>query len=239
MRDPSDQPVPFARQYNAGVSGRKPREERWTELLTVAARIFAQRGYDATSLQDIAQELGILKGSLYYYINTKGDLLCHLLRSAHEQGLRNIQPIAEGPGNAIERLAGMIRRHAQYVCTDRDRTAVFLHERKRLTPEQRAEYLGDEHAYRHCFQTVLAEGQKEGLIRTEIDAKLQALCLLSSLNSIYQWYKPSAEFSAEAIGDTFVMGWLGGVATPEGSAIAESLKSVPSPRARRKKAVKE
>lgn len=207
----------MARQQTSGGGGRKPREERWNELLKVAAKIFARKGYDATSLQDIAVELGILKGSLYYYITTKDDLLCHLLSSAHKQGLENIEPIAAGPGNAVERLAAMIRRHVHYVCTDRDRTAVYLHERKRLSPEQRAQHLGDEHAYRNYFQAVLADGQAEGLVREDVDIKLTALCLLSSLNSTYQWYKPSGEFAAVTVGETFVSGWLGGIATPAGA----------------------
>jgi AcrR family transcriptional regulator len=210
---------PAARQRKT-AGERKPREERWTELLDVAARIFARSGYDGTSLQEIADELGILKGSLYYYINTKGDLLAHLLRNAHEKGIRNIQPIAEGQGDPIKRLAQMIRTHARYVCTDRDRTAVFLHERKRLTTEQRKAFLGDEHAYRRFFEAVLVEGRQQGLVRAELDPKLTALCLLGSLNSLYQWYKPGGEFSSDAIGDTFVTSWLGGITTQQGAAMA-------------------
>ena len=205
------------------VGERKPREERWAELLDVAAKTFATRGYDATSLQDIADALGILKGSIYYYIKTKGDLLAHLLRNAHEKGIRNIQPIADGPGDPLSRLAAMIRVHTHYVCTDRDRTAVFLHERKRLTPEQRAEYLGDEHAYRRYFEQVLQQGQDAGLIREDLNPKLAALCLLGSLNSIYQWYKPSATFSVDAIGDTFVTSWLSGVSKEARSAAVIAL----------------
>lgn len=205
------------------VGERKPREERWAELLDVAAKTFATRGYDATSLQDIAGALGILKGSIYYYIKTKGDLLAHLLRNAHEKGIRNIQPIADGPGDPLSRLAAMIRTHTNYVCTDRDRTAVFLHERKRLTPEQRAEYLGDEHAYRRYFEQVLQQGQDAGLIRDDLDPKLAALCLLGSLNSVYQWYKPSATFSVDSIGDTFVVSWLSGVSTDAGAATVVAL----------------
>jgi len=228
-----DRVASMARQQTSGGGGRKPREERWNELLKVAAKIFARKGYDATSLQDIAEELGILKGSLYYYIKTKDDLLCHLLSSAHKQGLQNIESIAAGPGNAIERLAAMIRRHVQYVCTDRDRTAVYLHERKRLSPEQRAQHLGDEHAYRHYFQAVLADGQAEGLVRQDIDIKLTALCLLSSLNSTYQWYKPSGEFAAVAVGETFVTGWLGGILTAAGAAVSAPPTALPRKQAAR------
>lgn len=202
-----------ARQHKTS-GDRKPREERWAEILDVAAQVFSEKGYDATSLQEIASRTGILKGSIYYYINTKADLLAHLLRQAHETGLRNIEPIANGPGNAAERLAGMIRAHAEYVCTDRSRTAVFVHERKRLTSEQRKEFLGDEHVYRHLFQQVIEEGQREKLINPEIDPKLTALCLLGSLNSLYQWFRPNGEFSVTMISNHFVTSTLHGIVLP-------------------------
>ncbi len=221
----ADNTAPPARQHKTS-GDRKPREERWAEILDVAAQVFSEKGYDATSLQEIATRTGILKGSIYYYINTKGDMLAHLLRQAHETGLRNIQPIADGPGSAAERLEAMIRVHAEYVCTDRARTAVFVHERKRLTEEQRKEFLGDEHAYRHLFQKVIEEGQREGLIHAHLDAKLSSLCLLGSLNSLYQWYQTDGQFSVAKICDHFVASTLTGIIVPVASAPKKKVKTV-------------
>jgi AcrR family transcriptional regulator len=205
---------------------RKPREERWAELLDVAAEVFFEKGYDATSLQEIADRTGILKGSIYYYINTKGDLLAHLLREAHETGLRNVEPIARRAGSPIERLKDMIRAHVTYVCSDRARTAVFVHERKRLTTEQRREYLGDEHAYRRLFQNVIVEAQGLDLVDDALDPKLLALCLLGSLNSLYQWYRPEGGFGLDKIADHYIAigidGMTGKARTGRGGA---SLKS--------------
>lgn len=190
---------------------RKKKEDRWAELLEVAAKVFAEKGYDGTTLQDIADRTGILKGSIYYYISTKADLLAHLLREAHNNGIRNISPIANGSEDPLERLKAMIEVHARYVCTDRARTAVYLHERKRLTDEQRREYLGDEHAYRKLFEKVIREAQGQGSIRPGVDPKLLAICLLGSLNSVYQWYRPNGEFSISKISDHFIQGWLHGI----------------------------
>jgi len=198
-----------------GARDRKPREERWTEILDVAAKVFAERGYDGTSLQEIANRTGILKGSIYYYINTKADLLGHLLQQAHETGLAQIQPIAENGGPADKRLADMIFSHVNYVCRDRDRTVVFLHERKRLSSEERKKYLGDEHAYRRLFERVIVEGQSEGTIRPELEPKLTALCLMSSLNSIYHWFRGNQQFSAEKISCHLVSTTLSGLAVPK------------------------
>jgi AcrR family transcriptional regulator len=192
---------------------RKKKEDRWAEILDVAATVFAEKGYDGTTLQDIADRTGILKGSIYYYIETKGDLLAHLLRETHEKGMSNVTPIAEGSGDPVDRLKRMIHAHARYVSTDRARTAVFVHERRRLTDAQRKEYLGDEHAYRRVFEQVIKEGQAEGLIDGDSDPKLLAIWLLGSLNSLYQWYRPRGEFSLAKIIDHFINVWSRGIVT--------------------------
>lgn len=197
---------------------RKPRDERWAQILDVAAQEFFEKGYDATSLQAIANRTGILKGSIYYYIKTKEDLLGSLLQEAHQKGLRNIRPIVEGPGNPIQRLAAMIRCHVDFVCTDRARTAVFLHERQRLSEEKRKECLGDEHAYPQLFQRVIVEGQKAALIQEHLNPQLTALCLIGSLNSLYEWFQPTGKFSVAAIGEHYVAVSLSGMTTPEGVA---------------------
>lgn len=207
-------PAPRAKipaRASKGRTDRKPREERWSEILDVAAKVFAEQGYDGTSLQDIADHLGILKGSIYYYINTKAEVLGHLLQQAHEAGLARIRPIADRPEPADKRLADMIFSHAKFVCTDRNRTAVFLHERKRLTPEERKQYLGDESAYQKVFERVISEGQAEGTLRKDLDPQLTALYLLGSLNSVYQWFRESKQFSTQAICEHLVSTTLDGL----------------------------
>lgn len=205
------------RKY-AATGDRKPRDERWAQLLEVAAQVFSEKGYAGTSLQEIASRTGILKGSIYYYIKTKEDLLAHLLRETYDKGLQAIRPIAEGEGNPIERLAAMIRGHIEYVCTDRARTAVFIHEYKRLSAEQRKQFLGEDHLYRNLFQKVIAEGQKAGLLQPKLDAKLAALCLLGSLNSLYEWYSPTGEFPTSVIAQHFVATTVSGLTTAQGVA---------------------
>jgi TetR/AcrR family transcriptional regulator, cholesterol catabolism regulator len=222
-----DEPVD-PKQLKKGL--RKPKDERWAQILDVAAQVFFEKGYDATSLQDIANRTGILKGSIYYYIKTKEDLLASLLQEAHEKGLRTIRPIATGAGDPIHRLAAMIRCHVDFVCNDRARTAVFLHERQRLSEGKRKEYLGDEHAYPQLFRRVIVEGQKEKLIHRRLDPHLTALCLIGSLNSLYEWFQLDGKFSVSAIGEHYIAVTLSGMTTPEGVA---SLGTRPDAKRRR------
>lgn len=204
--------VASVRSRRAPSTGdRKPREERWAELLDVAAEVFGEKGYDGTSLQEIANRTGIMKGSIYYYIKTKGDLLAHLMRQIHERGIANVAPIAHRGGRAVDRLRDMMRAHVVYVCTDRARTAVFVHERRRLTPDQRKAFLGDEHAYRGLFEDVIVEAQREGQVRADLNAKLLSLCMLGSLDSLYCWYRPDGGFKADEIADHYIASTMEGI----------------------------
>src|ERR1700761_2603639 len=165
---------PPGRAQRRGGGERKPREERWSELIEVATEVFYAKGYDAASLQDIADRLGMLKGSLYYYIQSKEDLLFDVIKAVHEEGLANIESLAAGEGNPLERLRSVIIGHIDHECRNMTQTAVFLHELQALSPERQAEIIGDEHAYRRVFVDLIETGQREGLIRAEMDPKLAA-----------------------------------------------------------------
>ena len=207
-------------------SERKPREERWAELLDAATGVFAEKGYDAASLQDIAERVGILKGSIYYYIDSKADLLAHLLRETHQTGLQNITEQSRGENDPLTRLFQMIVGHIFYVCSNLNKTAVFLREIRKLNSEQRAEILGDEHGYRRVFERVISEGLALGLIRSQVNPKLAAVCTLSSLNSIYTWYHEGGEFTPVEIAQNLSTSTLMGLATPKGVRILASLPRV-------------
>lgn len=198
-----------------GANDRKPREERWEELLSAAADIFYEKGYDATSLQDIADRVGILKGSIYYYIKSKADLRDHLLVDVHHSGIDMMRRCASVEGSALEKLESMIRGHVDYICRNLAKTAVYLQELKKLTPDERAAMLGP-NTYRNVILDVLRLGRDEGLLLPELDLKLTAQVMLGSLNSIYQWYQPSVARPCAAIADHLVGVLLRGHATEQG-----------------------
>ena len=222
---------PPGRAQRRGGGERKPREERWSELIEVATDVFYAKGYDAASLQDIADRLGMLKGSLYYYIQSKEDLLYDVIKSVHEEGLANIESLAAGEGDPLERLRDVIIGHIEHECQNLTKTAVFLHELQALSPERQAEIIGDEHAYRRVFVDLLEAGQRAGLIRAEVNPKLAALSILGSVNWVYRWFRTGGEFTAHQIGEQFADQALRGVATPEALA---RLQASAAPSARRR-----
>ena len=93
-----------------GARRSRPPRRRRQEILEAAAGVFHAKGYKATSIQDIADAVGILKGSLYYYITSKEDLLFEILEDVHQQGLRNLERIEATPRDAAAADPGL--RHA-------------------------------------------------------------------------------------------------------------------------------
>ena len=206
---------PAGRSARRSGGERKPREERWAELIEVATQVFYEKGYDGASLQDIADRLGMLKGSLYYYIQSKEDLLFEVISAVHKQGLAVIRSRAAAPGDPLQRLAHVIVGHVEHTCRNLVATAVFLHELSALPPERRVEVLGSEHAYQGVFRHLIELAQKDGLARADLDPRLAALSVLGSTNWVYRWFRPGGEFSAEQIAAELADMAIRGIATPE------------------------
>ncbi|MGH3627141.1 MAG: TetR/AcrR family transcriptional regulator [Sciscionella sp.] len=195
------QPAGRAQRRNGGE--RKPREQRWAQLIEVATEVFFEKGYEAASLQDIADRLGMLKGSLYYYIHSKEDLLFDVISEVHRVGLANIESLAEQGDGALERLHNVVVGHLEHECHNLTRTAVFLHELQALPPHRQQAIIGGEHAYRAVFSHLIQDGQREGSVRDDLDPKLAALSVLGSINWVYRWFRPGGEFTPRQIGEQF------------------------------------
>ncbi|QYN20856.1 TetR/AcrR family transcriptional regulator [Amycolatopsis sp. DSM 110486] len=194
---------PAGRAERRGGGSRKPREERWAELFAVATEVFYEKGYEGASLQHIADRLGLLKGSLYYYIHSKEDLLFEVMSEVHRQGLANIVELASRPGDPLQRLRNVVIGHVDHMCSNLTGTTVFLHEMAALPEERQAEILGGEHAYRSVFLGLVQKGKAEGLVRADIDPKLASLSILGSVNWVYRWFRPGGEFTPKQIGEHF------------------------------------
>lgn len=213
-------------QQNIKANMRKPQEERWAEIIDAATEIFWEKGYDAATLQDIAERVGILKGSIYYYIESKTDLRAHMLQEAHRDGLEMITRIADSESEPLARLYKILVGHVFHVCKHMARTAVFLHEIRRLTAEEKAQIGIDDGAYARVFQKCIEAAQSEDLIRKEIDPKLAGICTLGALNSIYTWYKVDGETTPAQIAEYLASTLLNGLATTKGAkALAKILKT--------------
>ena len=171
---------------------------RREQIEDVASALFSNRGYRATSMRDIARELDIQGASLYAHIPSKEAVLASIVERAAERFHQAVQPIAEGPGPAADRLRRMIDAHVQVVASSRERAHVFLFEWVSLGQERREAIARSRNAYEGYFTRVVAEGIAAGEL-AHSDARMAAIFLLSAMNGLAHWYRPDGPLGPEAI----------------------------------------
>jgi AcrR family transcriptional regulator len=184
-------------------------ERRRDEIVQTAIRLFSEKGYNATSTKDIGDEIGLLSGSLYYYINSKEDLLYDILLDLHQFAIREVARIEAEGGDPLERLRRLVRNHVEQL--DVSRTHLFDTEFHHLTGERHDTVLALRREYQNYVVRLIAEAQAEGLCDADINARLMASSILGFLNSIANWFQPervSIEEMAEVV-DRLVVGGLG------------------------------
>jgi AcrR family transcriptional regulator len=188
-----------------------PRQEdgRWKELLHISAELFAAQGYRTTTLQDIADQFGVLKGSLYHYIRSKDDLLFEIVHSVATQGLENLRELATLDTEPATRLRSVVRGHVLYLVDHLTETTVLLHEIDQLSPERRRQIPTGE--YMSVLTGLIEDGQRVGVVKPEIDARLATLALLGAVNWVYRWYRPEGGRSPVEIADQYADTLVGGL----------------------------
>jgi TetR/AcrR family transcriptional regulator, cholesterol catabolism regulator len=188
----------------AGVNGATAREGRRTRerIVRSAARLFADRGYFATSLEDIAQDVGIRKASLYWHVSSKAHLLGEILSGCIEPAYQALLAIQASPLPPTEKLRQAISAHVLEITDDVEAVRIFLREGSALPAEQTQQFMARRRAYARLFGLILEEGQASGEFQAD-DLHHAALALLGMANWIAFWYRPDGPSSPEAIAASF------------------------------------
>jgi TetR/AcrR family transcriptional regulator, cholesterol catabolism regulator len=184
-------------------SGRsRPRRKRDEEVLDAAAKVFAERGYSEASVQDVADELGILKGSLYHYIRTKEDLLFWLLEAVHRDVEEILEEVAAVEGlDPLERIALYVRRQVLYNLDNLQRISIYYHDMDRLSEDRLAKIVSQRHAHERFVNGLIREAQAAGLAEQSLDARVLTNCLFGTVIWTYRWYRPNGRVSRDRIAD--------------------------------------
>lgn len=187
-------------------SGRGDPEASRREVMEAAAHAFMERGYAATSLDDVAERLGATKGRVYHYFPSKADLFLGIHKAAMETLDAAVRPIAEGPGAPAGRLHAMAMAHARMLMTHSPEQKVSVGKLERhllrgaTARHQRTLHaiVGLRDGYEQLFADVLAEGMKAGVFADQ-PPRLAAKPVLGALNWLTVWYQPRRGESAEDI----------------------------------------
>ncbi|WP_319771936.1 TetR/AcrR family transcriptional regulator [Breoghania sp.] len=181
-------------------------------ICDAAASLFAAKGYDGTSLQDVASAVGMTKAGLYHYFRNKQDLFDSIVLGVLSDMLDSARERVAGAKEGAERVAAFMVAHALYFEENRDHyRAAFIGRGGDLyvfTPEQ----MQARRAYTDFLKDILEEGKARGAFTFD-DAPLVARGILGMLNWMTRWYNPQGEKTAEEIAGTYAQIVLKGIAT--------------------------
>ena len=180
------------RQTSAGGPRRSTQkaQAREDDIYRAAARIFHRKGYAATSLQDIADEVGLLKGSLYYYIDSKEDLLFGITQTIHRLAASIAEETAGLDDGPAGKLAFLIEQHVASFGVNLEMIRVFYTEYEALGPERRGLVIAERRRYESTVLGLIEQGQRDGEFCPDLDARVANNAVLTTVNTIYMWFDP-------------------------------------------------
>jgi len=192
------------------------------DIVSAAAKVFRTKGYHAATVRDIAEEVGILKGSLYHHFASKEELLYLVVKEPIAQMYRAIAEIAAADLAATEKLRRAISAHLE--AFDRHYPHLFVYLREREAVKRRfREMIGfSPKEYYRCWQQILREGVENGEFRSDFDIQVTSYGLLGMLNWSCEWYDPQGRLSIQEVAEEFTVLALAGLAANDSPAARAS-----------------
>lgn len=171
------------------------------DILSVASDLINTRGFNGTSLQEIADKVGIHKSTLFHYIRNKKSLLVLVLEQHRKNIISNLQKISSlDELDAAEKLREAIQNHLNVLLENRTHLNIYFNEMKMLPPKYRKEYVTETKKYEKNFQDIIVEMQKKGYFKG-LDPKIVTFGIFGMLGSIPKWYKTGGPLSMKQISD--------------------------------------
>jgi AcrR family transcriptional regulator len=172
--------------------------ERRTELLDVAVRIFHEKGYAETTLQDIADAMGFTKPAVYYYAKNKEQLLLEIYARVVVPATERARVIAAEPGTGAERFVALIRQHLTTFLDNIEANAVFEVNSRSLSGQGSTQVHDWGRAYGGVVARVYREGIEDGSLRVQ-DPFIVVNAVLGMCNAVHRWYPGSGRSASETI----------------------------------------
>ena len=183
-----------------------------TSLLDVAVRVFNERGYDGTSMEDLARAAGISKSSFYHHVDGKEALLA----AACERALSALSAIRDEPlsrsGPAVSRFEHVLRRTAESLLAELPYVTLLLRVRGNTATEKRA--LERRRDFDRFVANLVTQAVSDGDLRADIDPLLATRLSFGMVNSVVEWYRPGRASAAEVVDGAVELALRGLRATP-------------------------
>jgi AcrR family transcriptional regulator len=174
------------------------------EVIEAAVQIFWEKGYANTSVQDVADALGMLKGSLYYYIDSKERLLEKIFDDSHAE-LSEIATLAvNSKGTAAERTARFLFDYALWTLTHVEQAGLYTREWRYASGGLKASLAEQQRFYDRTLRALITEAQKDGTISPDVEPRGASLFIWSAFTGLPDWYNPSTKAEARKIAAMYV-----------------------------------
>jgi AcrR family transcriptional regulator len=179
-------------------------------LWAVAAQLFREKGYHASTTRDLADRLDITKASLYYHVSKKEDLLYGICVQALEHVTQAVQAALAEQSDPLQRIRALVHAQLASSLTELDLHATMLLNLDQLTGDHLVEVLKLRNRYEDLVRSVVSGAQKAGALRDDISARNLTLVLLNMINWTLTWYKPAGQLLpagfAAVIADVYLDG---------------------------------
>jgi AcrR family transcriptional regulator len=158
--------------------------------LEISAALFSKKGYDKTTTREIGAGVGLQKGSLYYHVRDKQEILYRICSAAITEIAAAIQVARDSTPHPFERLRNVVQAHVATMLVNIDFNTALLNEQRSLTGQRRAAIRRLRDRYERTIDDLLREGQEHGAIRADLSVQELRLGLMNIANWSAVWYRP-------------------------------------------------
>ena len=189
------------RASNGSLNGARARDR---EVIEAAVQIFWEKGYASASVQDVADALGMLKGSLYYYIDSKESLLFKIFQDSHDDLMSLTETAIEGEGPAIDRLARFLHDYAMWTLTHLERAGLYSREWRYASDVHRSTLAEQQRYYDRSLRKLITAGQDEGALDSSVDPRTASLFIWAAFTGLPDWYRSGTKAEAAQVASAYV-----------------------------------
>lgn len=175
--------------------------DRYSQIVQAAIKLFRQKSYHGTSMNDIADEVGLYRGSLYHYINSKEELLFHIVEQAVSRINQEIVKVQAEDISATEKIRKAIYHHVNTLVKHLPEHSIMMEDTKQLPQVHQEKIRTVQKQYEEIFQGIILEGVRKDEFK-EMHPKV-TFAILGMMNWIYRWYSAEGQLAPEEVAHLF------------------------------------
>lgn len=204
VKEPKEPPT-------SGAASAPRRAQVPERLLAVALRLFAEQGYEGTSVQEIVAAAGVTKGAMYHYFDSKDDLLYAIYHRLLGLQSEHLDAIADGPGGAEDRVRAAAVDVVETTLDSIDEAIVFFRSMHMLPADKQALVRAERRRYHERFRALVEEGQRDGSFRDDVPSDIVVHYFFGSVNRLGTWYHRDGNLTRNQIAHHYAELFLGGL----------------------------